>query len=176
MYGDSKRDEQIDKQIFKDEGTKMKKDMIGVDGIHEDLSSPQVEEAINTNLDDPLRHNIGGSMNRPVRNLDPHSSRNKHNNTPVENEFIDEDMTKFELALNHEVLKIRDMLLSKNEKYGNSALEPKRIFSKSNSSEQIKVRIDDKLSRIANMNIEDDDDNVTDLIGYLILLKMSCVK
>ncbi len=28
------------------------------------------------NTDDPNRHNIGGSMNRPVRNLDPLSPRN----------------------------------------------------------------------------------------------------
>ena len=28
------------------------------------------------NIDDPNRHNIGGSMNRPVRNLDPLSPRN----------------------------------------------------------------------------------------------------
>ena len=65
------------------------------------------------------------------------------------------------------------MLIEKNLKYGNSALEPKRIFSKADSAEQIKVRIDDKLSRIANQNLEDDEDVIQDLIGYLVLLKIS---
>jgi len=67
---------------------------------------------------------------------------------------------------------IRAMLIEKNEKYGNSALEPLRIFSKTNIDEQIKVRIDDKLSRIANQNINDDEDVIQDLIGYLVILKM----
>ena len=61
----------------------------------------------------------------------------------------------------------------KNKKYGNSALEPKRIFSNASAKEQILVRIDDKLSRIANQNIDDDEDAVLDLIGYLVLLKMA---
>lgn len=68
---------------------------------------------------------------------------------------------------------IAEMLIEKNIKYGNSALEPKRIFSKADSAEQIKVRIDDKLSRIANQNLEDDEDVIQDLIGYLVLLKIS---
>lgn len=68
---------------------------------------------------------------------------------------------------------IAEMLIEKNIKYGNSALEPKRIFSKADSTEQIKVRIDDKLSRIANQNLEDDEDVIQDLIGYLVLLKIS---
>lgn len=68
---------------------------------------------------------------------------------------------------------IAEMLIEKNLKYGNSALEPKRIFSRADSAEQIKVRIDDKLSRIANQNLEDDEDVIQDLIGYLVLLKIS---
>ena len=68
---------------------------------------------------------------------------------------------------------IADMLLNKNEKYGNSALEPKRIFSKASSVEQILVRIDDKLSRIANQSELEDEDVYMDLIGYLILLKIA---
>ena len=68
---------------------------------------------------------------------------------------------------------IANLLIDKNKKYGNSALEPKRIFSKADSTEQIKVRIDDKLSRITNQNLEDDEDVINDLIGYLVLLKIS---
>jgi hypothetical protein len=64
---------------------------------------------------------------------------------------------------------IKGMLLDKNRKYGNSALDPKRIFSRADPIEQIRVRIDDKLSRIATSNGEDDEDSRLDLIGYLIL-------
>ena len=69
---------------------------------------------------------------------------------------------------------IRDLLLKKNQAYGNSALEPIRVFSKAKSCEQILVRIDDKLNRIkqgANI-LSEDEDVLQDLIGYLILLKV----
>lgn len=63
------------------------------------------------------------------------------------------------------------MLLEKNIAYGNSALEPIRIFSDANTREQLFVRIDDKLNRIM-QGSNDDEDVVMDLIGYLILLKV----
>lgn len=68
---------------------------------------------------------------------------------------------------------IRDMLLDKNESYGNSALDPVRIFSDADADEQLLVRIDDKLSRIMRGNEYVGDDDITDLIGYLILLKIA---
>lgn len=64
---------------------------------------------------------------------------------------------------------LKEFLLKKNKAYGNSASEPMRIFSKVDSIEQINVRIDDKLSRIAKGNEFDGDDTELDLIGYLIL-------
>ncbi len=67
---------------------------------------------------------------------------------------------------------IRDLLISKNEAYGNSALDPVRCFSRSSPIEQLNVRIDDKLSRIMRghaMGEEVEDD----LIGYLILKKVA---
>lgn len=67
---------------------------------------------------------------------------------------------------------IKAMLLEKNTAYGNSALEPVRIFSKADSVEQIKVRIDDKISRLARGS-EIGDDTVMDLIGYLVLLRIA---
>jgi len=71
-----------------------------------------------------------------------------------------------------EGIEIISLLLSKNESYGDSALRPVRIFSKSESTEQIRVRIDDKLSRMARGN-EGGEDVVKDLIGYLILLRIA---
>ena len=70
---------------------------------------------------------------------------------------------------------IKTLLLEKNAKYGDSALSPRRIFSQQGSIEQILVRIDDKLSRIATRGFrgEQDEDTLNDLIGYLILLKVA---
>jgi hypothetical protein len=68
---------------------------------------------------------------------------------------------------------IMDMLLDKNRKYGNSAIQPKRIFSKANPIEQINVRIDDKLSRIESAQGDDTEDAEMDLIGYLILKRVA---
>jgi len=67
---------------------------------------------------------------------------------------------------------IKALLLEKNRKYGDSALNPIRVFSKSDTEEQIKVRIDDKLNRLRNLKPDDTEDTVTDLIGYLILLRV----
>ena len=71
--------------------------------------------------------------------------------------------------------KIRDLLTKKNEAYGNSALNPLRIFSKAGFIEQIKVRIDDKLSRLYRGTNQDlvPEDTLQDLIGYLILLQIA---
>ena len=74
------------------------------------------------------------------------------------------------------MISINQMLLEKNEKYGNSALEPMRVFSKASSIEQLLVRIDDKLSRLKTQHIEDDEDVLNDLIGYLVLLKIAMKK
>lgn len=69
---------------------------------------------------------------------------------------------------------IKDLLLQKNMKYGDSALDPVRVLSKSSTVEQILVRIDDKLSRIARGNLlEDDEDVIDDIIGYFVLLKIA---
>lgn len=68
---------------------------------------------------------------------------------------------------------IKEMLIEKNRKYGDSALNPIRIFAKSDTVEQLKVRIDDKLNRFKNMQQDDTEDVINDLIGYLILLKVA---
>jgi hypothetical protein len=70
---------------------------------------------------------------------------------------------------------IKILLLDKNKRYGDSALNPTRIFSKADSVEQLLVRIDDKLNRIQKGAglLETDEDVVVDLIGYLVLLKIA---
>lgn len=68
---------------------------------------------------------------------------------------------------------IKDLLIKKNLAYGDSALDPVRIFSKAEPSEQIRIRIDDKLSRFAKGREYPGDNDINDLIGYLILLKIA---
>ena len=64
-----------------------------------------------------------------------------------------------------ECREIERILLAKNAAYGNSALQPLRVFSKADSVEQIRVRLDDKLSRIARGQAAGEDVTL-DLIGY----------
>ena len=69
---------------------------------------------------------------------------------------------------------IAAMLIRKNQSYGDSALNPTRIFSRADSVEAIKVRIDDKLSRLMRGNGDDfGEDTIDDLQGYLVLLKIA---
>lgn len=80
----------------------------------------------------------------------------------------------FNKRLDKVTKKVTDLLKEKNSAYGNTALNPPKIFSKLNSTEAICARLDDKLSRIKNKGINDKtEDTVDDVIGYLLLLKMS---
>lgn len=80
---------------------------------------------------------------------------------------------RFNEEVNKVLEDIQEMLVAKNAKYGNSALEPLGIFSKLSPEEGLMIRIDDKLKRIKNGSLDkDDEDVVNDLIGYLVLLKI----
>lgn len=70
---------------------------------------------------------------------------------------------------------VKALLLDKNRRYGDSALNPTRIFSKASATEQLLVRIDDKLSRITKGVglLSTDEDVLMDLMGYLVLLKIA---
>ena len=71
--------------------------------------------------------------------------------------------------------KLKTLLIEKNRKYGDSALNPARVMSKCNAIEQILVRIDDKLNRIKQGAglLATDEDVVMDLLGYFVLLKIA---
>lgn len=69
---------------------------------------------------------------------------------------------------------VTNLLLEKNNAYGDSALNPVGIFSQGNAVDSLCARIDDKLMRIKSRGITDQtEDTVQDLIGYLILLKIA---
>ena len=75
-----------------------------------------------------------------------------------------------ESSITQVILDIEKMPIEKNRAYGDSALEPVRIFSKAQTIEQLYVRIDDKLSRVEGGHEYPGDDTIKDLIGYLVLL------
>ena len=82
------------------------------------------------------------------------------------------EQTEFRALLDQELAMLRDMLLRKNKAYGNSALNPLRIFSRSDKLEGIRVRIDDKLNRLM-QGTADDEDVVLDLLGYLLIYRIA---
>ena len=72
---------------------------------------------------------------------------------------------------------MRDLLIEKNRAYGDSATNPSNVFSSGSPIDSLCARIDDKLMRIQNKGINDKtEDTVSDLIGYLILLKVAMYK
>ncbi len=67
---------------------------------------------------------------------------------------------------------VKELLLSKNRKYGDSALSNGIAFNIS-PVVAIKARINDKLARLKNDNKDEDEDIISDLLGYFVLLKIA---
>ena len=63
---------------------------------------------------------------------------------------------------------LKEFSLEKNRRYGDSALNPIKIFSKADASNSILIRLDDKVSRIRNSDKIRKND-VCDIMGYLML-------
>tara|TARA_R100001082_G_scaffold82236_1_gene49097 strand:+ start:17587 stop:17892 length:306 start_codon:yes stop_codon:yes gene_type:complete len=95
-------------------------------------------------------------------------------NNMIEKRQPDPKAQTFSQKVNDILYRVGELLVNKNEQYGDSVNNPVRLFSKLDSEAGVRVRIDDKLSRLArgNDSIESDMDIVDDLIGYLIMLKM----
>jgi len=85
----------------------------------------------------------------------------------------EKDLQLAQKLIAEECDKVKELLLEKNRKYGNAALQPRRIFSKANALEQIRVRMDDKINRIMNMQPDDMEDPKFDLLGYIILERVA---
>ncbi len=73
-------------------------------------------------------------------------------------------------AIYDECMAITKLLLKKNIAYGNSALEPLNVLSNATAEEQIRMHIDNKLTRLKNQKEFENEDSLLDLTGYLILL------
>lgn len=98
--------------------------------------------------------------------LDPFDHRQKTYSHKKPAELLPESAQ----AIANQCDAIKALLVEKNLAYGNSATDPIRLFSKVDAEEQLLVRIDDKLSRIARGHEFQGEDTITDLIGYLVLL------
>ena len=109
----------------------------------------------------------------PNKSMD-HTLHNKHYWESDRNTDPFKQKDDFGIKLLEVTREITDLLMQKNKAYGNTALNPTNIFSKLNATEAICARLDDKIARIKNKGINDKtEDTVDDLIGYLLLLKMS---
>ena len=82
---------------------------------------------------------------------------------------------EFRTALAEVLHELQTMLTVKNAAYGNSALAPVSVFSTLGVIERLRVRIDDKISRIATASsgTVDNEDAELDLLGYLVLLRIA---
>ena len=83
------------------------------------------------------------------------------------------ELTAVQHEISEECDALKRLLIDKNRRYGNSAIEPVRIFSKASATEQILVRLDDKLSRMRSAQSDDDEDVILDMLGYLILYRVA---
>ena len=73
-------------------------------------------------------------------------------------------------AIKNKFDSIRDMVLEKNELYGNAALEPYAVFSNATPAERLRARIDEKISRYRTNKEGDKESPLVDLVGSLVLL------
>ena len=75
----------------------------------------------------------------------------------------------------HEIMgAMKDLLLYKNQKYGDSAINPEKIFYKGDSTSSILIRLNDKIGRVkANPDDKPRVNDVADIIGYCVLLLIS---
>lgn len=70
---------------------------------------------------------------------------------------------------------IKNLLLEKNRKYGDSAITRGVLFDIS-PVVAIKARLNDKFARLKNDNKDEDEDIIKDILGYLILLRIAIAK
>lgn len=78
-------------------------------------------------------------------------------------------MTETQQQITKVTEQLAKFLIEKNKRYGDSALHPINIFSKSGAADGLYKRADDKLSRIQN-NPKLQKNDVVDLMGYCTLI------
>lgn len=110
-------------------------------------------------------------MKRTAKNFEEWQSDCSRDDRPGENDKTATETSTTRRKITEITEAMRDLLLYKNERYGDSALNPKQIFYKGDATNSILIRLDDKLGRImANTDKTPRMNDVTDIIGYCTLL------
>lgn len=91
-------------------------------------------------------------------------------NKKFNSEINEDQLEELNELVNHKAHDLIEHVISKNRKYGNSALSPIRIMSSANKLEQLYIRLDDKFNRLINRQNDDDEDLPFDVAGYFILI------
>ena len=123
-----------------------------------------------------IHHLIQYVGNRLYNNYDHRELKMAINQYNFDLEYIDKQPSvdkEFEQNVDLVLNSIKKMLLEKNRKYGDAALNPIGIFAKGSAASLINVRIDDKLNRIKNQQEDEDEDAEKDLLGYLVLKQIT---
>lgn len=81
----------------------------------------------------------------------------------------------FEGDLDSVLGRIKELLMAKNAAYGDAALNPLRFHSSSSPVEQLNVRMDDKLSRMARGGKSGEDEPL-DYVGYWVLREVALMR
>lgn len=137
------------------------------------------------NCEDAMRHNLNGLEPRiPKVAVPPASVRN----VPIDEiqgdimaHLLSDKNPWGEAPTQQKIRNItdamKDLLLYKNQKYGDAAINPLCVFTKhlkkvEANTASILVRLDDKLSRVKNAD-ELRTNDISDIIGYCTLLLIS---
>ena len=91
-------------------------------------------------------------------------------NKKFNSEINEDQLEELNELVNHKAHDLIEHVISKNRKYGNSALSPIRIMSSADKLEQLYIRLDDKFNRLINRQNDDDEDLPFDVAGYFILI------
>ena len=110
-------------------------------------------------------------MKRTAKNFEEWQRDCSRDDHPGENDKTATETSTTRRKITEITEAMRDLLLYKNERYGDSALNPKQIFYKGDATNSILIRLDDKLGRImANTDKTPRMNDVADIIGYCTLL------
>lgn len=71
-----------------------------------------------------------------------------------------------------ECLSLAEFLIGKNNSYGDAIRHPKNLLSDLTPREGLLARIDEKLTRLINKQHYIGDDDILDLLGYLVFLRI----
>jgi len=78
----------------------------------------------------------------------------------------------FQQRLDAALFDLSQLLTERHKHHGNAVFEPQAVFSTASAQERICIMLDYKLSRYQQGTTELKGENLNDLIGYLILLKI----